>query len=114
MNKDTKQAPQKWLDRFSLFEKYGSPSSPEYQNALYSVGFTERTRYSYNFLAFLFGIVYFCALGLWRKTLSLFGILLGLSYMYSSIASHAYYLKINLICKWLRNTGNYLTLHFWI
>ncbi|MCV7192379.1 DUF2628 domain-containing protein [Mycolicibacterium brumae] len=68
-----------WRRRFAFYDAYGTPnSSPEAQQAFKALPFGTRMRISGNFLAALFGPLYFFAKGMWRKGLSLLGLGLAL------------------------------------
>jgi hypothetical protein len=69
-----------WQKRFEFFDRYGLPSStPESKAAYRSLSFGTKMRVGSNFLAFVFGPIYFVVKGMWRKGLTLFGIALALS-----------------------------------
>ena len=107
-----------WQTRFDFFRRYGSPgsTSKETRQALRAMGFWKNYRISQNFLAFLFGPVYFAIKGMWRQaltfllvgfgvvtTLSLLGVSggvfravgFGFSFMYSITANYAYFRHVN-------------------
>jgi hypothetical protein len=107
-----------WQTRFDFFRRYGSPgsASKETRQALRSMGFWKNYRISQNFLAFLFGPVYFAIKGMWRQaltfllvgfgvvtTLSLLGVSggvfravgFGFSFMYSITANYAFFRHVN-------------------
>ncbi|AHG21670.1 hypothetical protein Z042_20195 [Chania multitudinisentens RB-25] len=110
----------KWKARFALFDSAGGDiNSPQYKDAIKNMKFFERIKHTSNIFAFFFGIIYFCILGLWKKGLVLFGVILvlnvilfavesviganldpiarGLNFAYagasSVIANYAYYIK---------------------
>lgn len=112
---------EKWQNRFRFFHRYGTnPSAPEYRAAIKALPARQRILVNANFFAFFFGLFYLLFLGLWRKCLSLFGlivisaiivtiieILLGVregafnlpfslawSFVCSMIANRAYYLHV--------------------
>jgi uncharacterized protein DUF2628 len=61
-----------WHQRFTFFDTYGLPSSsPRARDAFKELSWWTRSRMSWNFLAFLFGPLYFFAKGMWRKGLVL-------------------------------------------
>lgn len=76
---DFSQYSPKWQFRFGFFDRYGGPKSPEYKQAFKALKFGERIKVQSNFYAFFFGFIYFFILGLWRKALSLVGIVVVLS-----------------------------------
>ena len=57
-----------WKSKFHLLEKAGGPKMPE----LKALAFGERMKITLNFLAFLFGPIYYIVKGMWRKGLALF------------------------------------------
>ena len=64
-----------WQMRFDFFNTYGLPSStPEAKAAYRALPFGTKLRLGPNFLAFLFGPIYFFVKGMWRKGLTLLGI----------------------------------------
>ncbi len=70
--------PKKWQIRFAFFDKYGAPSTPEFQAAFKTEKPMRRVLLNMNFTAFLFGLIYFFVLGLWRKNLVLLAIFVGI------------------------------------
>jgi hypothetical protein len=56
----------KWKDRFRAIERAGGPSLPQFQK----LSFRERSSIQFNWLAFIFGPLYFLAKGLWRQTIA--------------------------------------------
>lgn len=63
---------EKWRDRFKFFNQHGLPGMDSYRAALGQLSFSRRTRIHCNGYAFIFGFLYFCILGLWKKGLVLF------------------------------------------
>ena len=64
-----------WRKRFDFFDTYGLPnSSPEAKAAFKALSFGARMQIGSNFLAFLFGPLYFFVKGMWRKGLTLLGL----------------------------------------
>jgi len=63
-----------WKRRFRKIEQAGGPGLPNFRD----LSFGERFGLNFNFLAFLFGPIYFLAKGLWRQALSYFGIAIGI------------------------------------
>lgn len=61
----------KWKKKFDFYEENGVPGSPGYRKALAKAPFPMRMSLSMNAMAFIFGVVYFCVLGLWKKGLML-------------------------------------------
>jgi hypothetical protein len=107
-----------WQTRFDFFRRYGSPgsTSKETRQALRAMGFWKNYRISQNFLAFLFGPIYFAIKGMWRQALTFLAIwagtatvlaLLGASNdvfraagfgfaaLYSLTANYAYFRHVN-------------------
>ncbi len=72
--KMNKELSEKWQERFSFFDKYGSPKTPEFKAAYKELAFGKRILIGMNIWAFFFGFIYFLILGLWRKALTLFAI----------------------------------------
>ncbi|WP_109077442.1 DUF2628 domain-containing protein [Aggregatibacter kilianii] len=71
-----KELSPKWQKRFDFFDKYGTRSnSPEYKAAYKALPFKEKLSLQQNFIAFFFGLFYFFILGLWRKNITLIGII---------------------------------------
>lgn len=60
-----------WQKKFDFYEENGVPGSPGYRKALAKSPFPMQISLSMNAMAFIFGIVYFCVLGLWKKGLML-------------------------------------------
>ncbi|MBN6065955.1 DUF2628 domain-containing protein [Aggregatibacter actinomycetemcomitans] len=117
-----KELSPKWQKRFDFYNKYGTnSSSPEYKAGYKALSFKDKVSLNQNFIAFFFGAIYFFVLGLWRKNLTLIGIIivsgvisyfvedamqlseeqirnidkgfqLGFAVLYSLIANKAYYL----------------------
>jgi hypothetical protein len=105
-----------WRWKFDFYNTYGQPgSSPAAKAAFRALPFGKRLRLASNFLAFLFGPIYFFVKGMWRKGLSLLGIWIvvmvilaalhipdnwvrafgiGLAAMAMSLANYAYYLHV--------------------
>ncbi|MGJ0636499.1 DUF2628 domain-containing protein [Xenorhabdus bovienii] len=109
---DVSKYPEKWQERFKFFEQYSSPASKEFKVGIKNIPQKKRILININWLAFIFGIFYFLAIGLWKKGLILFifSILLAigvtsisetliygtmpLTYiMWGFTANYAYYLK---------------------
>jgi len=65
-----------WRRRFEFFDAHGAPNSPEFREAYRHAGDPRRERILRNGFGFLFGPVYFIALGMWRRALTLIGIVL--------------------------------------
>jgi Protein of unknown function (DUF2628) len=57
-----------WKLRFMLMQKAGGPSMRQ----LKALSFSERMKISFNFLAFLFGPLYYVSKGMWKKGLAFF------------------------------------------
>ncbi|PHM31153.1 DUF2628 domain-containing protein [Xenorhabdus innexi] len=71
---DTSKYTKTWQERFEFFEKNGAPSSKEHQAAFKKLSFSKRTKINMNFFAFFFGLLYFIALGMWKKGLAILGV----------------------------------------
>ncbi|MUL82459.1 DUF2628 domain-containing protein [Mycobacterium sp. CBMA247] len=105
-----------WQKRFDFFNAYGLPNStPEAKAAYRALSFGARLQIGSNFLAFFFGPLYFIVKGMWRKGLTLLGIVvaatvilavlnvpdgvargagIGLAAVAMSLANYAYYLHV--------------------
>ncbi|MCB0930225.1 MAG: DUF2628 domain-containing protein [Mycobacterium sp.] len=80
------ELPEIWQRRFAFFDAYGQPnSSPEARAAFRALPFGTRMRLNSNFLAFLFGPIYFFVKGMWRKGLSLLAIGLAIGVLLSGV-----------------------------
>ncbi|BBY55523.1 DUF2628 domain-containing protein [Mycobacterium koreense] len=67
--------PDAWRSRFEFFDAYGLQTTTLAAREAYkALPITRRLRISSNFLAFLFGPIYFFVKGMWRKGLALLGI----------------------------------------
>ncbi|MFR9751414.1 DUF2628 domain-containing protein [Nocardia sp. 004] len=65
----------RWQERFAFYDAYGIPgSTPAAREAYRALPIGKRIMLNSNFLAFLFGPIYFFVKGMWRKGLTLFGI----------------------------------------
>lgn len=71
--------PPSWRSRFDFFDAYGPPAEPPAREAMKRLPFGQRTRITFNPLAFFFGPIYFAVKGMWRKGLMLFAVTLVLS-----------------------------------
>jgi len=68
----------KWRERFKFFETYGAPNSPQARAEPWEA----RALINANFLGLLFGPIYFLVLGMWRRALTLTGIVYLISVIY--------------------------------
>lgn len=107
--------PKKWQDRFAFFDAHGAPNTPTYKAAIKALP-SGKMKINFNWLAWLFGPIYFFVLGMWRRALTCIGlcIVLGiitcvlpdkigdvvsrgggiaLSLFYGLSANYGYYLK---------------------
>jgi hypothetical protein len=66
---------QGWYERFAIIDKAGGPSLPK----LKELSFGERWKISFNFLAYIFGPIYYAIKGMWRKGLSLLAISIAMA-----------------------------------
>jgi hypothetical protein len=66
-NIDALDVSDKWKQKFRIFEKAGGPKLPRFKE----LAARERSKITFNILAFLFGPFYYLAKGMWRKALSL-------------------------------------------
>ncbi|MEV6774034.1 DUF2628 domain-containing protein [Nocardia sp. NPDC051030] len=70
----------RWQQRFAFYDAYGLPgSSPAARDAYKALPFTQKIMLNSNFLAFLFGPIYFFVKGMWRKGLTLLGAIVVVS-----------------------------------
>lgn len=108
--------PQAWQSRFDFFDAYGLQTSSLHAREAYkALPFTARLQITSNGPAFLFGPLYFFVKGMWRKGLSLLGIIVvvgmtatalglpdqvasavgtGLAVLVMVTANYAYYLHV--------------------
>ncbi|KAF1006476.1 MAG: hypothetical protein GAK28_02494 [Luteibacter sp.] len=77
----------KWQARFSFFDRFGGPSSPEYKAELKKLPFKEKLIVNANIFAFFFGPIYFFILGLWKKALVLIGLVIAVSILLSIVGA---------------------------
>ncbi|NNH74707.1 DUF2628 domain-containing protein [Nocardia uniformis] len=64
----------RWQERFAFYDTYGIPgSTPAARDAYRALPFGQKIMLNSNFLAFLFGPIYFFVKGMWRKGLTLLG-----------------------------------------
>ena len=63
-----------WQRRFAFFREHGSPLIEEGAKALQQLPFWTASSIRFNIWGFLLGPVYFFALGLWRRGVSMFGV----------------------------------------
>lgn len=61
----------KWKARFFAIDRAGGVKLPRFKE----LSVSQRMSVNFNFLAFLFGPVYYATKGMWRKGLALFGVL---------------------------------------
>jgi len=66
----------KWRERFEFFETYGALSSPEARAAYKALPFKKKLLINNSWLGFFFGPIYFAVLGMWRRALTLLGVVL--------------------------------------
>ncbi|MCL2649096.1 MAG: DUF2628 domain-containing protein [Phycisphaerales bacterium] len=66
----------KWRTRFAFFDAFGAPNSVEARAALEAVADSgKRSLITRNWTGYLLGPIYFLALGMWRRALTLSGII---------------------------------------
>ncbi|MFP3926857.1 DUF2628 domain-containing protein [Pseudomonas sp. W5-36] len=70
---------EKWQQRFAFFDEHGGPNSPTFKPAWLKLPLRQRIKINANIIAFFFGPIYLFVLGLWKKNLTLIGILLAVS-----------------------------------
>jgi hypothetical protein len=71
---DFADLPNAWQPRFAFFHANGPTSTPEGREAYRALPFGAKMRIGTNFLAFLFGPIYFFVKGMWQKGLTLLGV----------------------------------------
>lgn len=71
---------EKWKYRFSFYDRYGFPGfwsvKPEYKKAIKELTFRQKATIGMNFYAFFFSFIYLFILGLWKKAILVFFLLL--------------------------------------
>ena len=86
-----------WQRRFAFFDQYGVPNStPQARAAYRALGFGEKLRLNSNFLALLFGPLYFIAKGMWRK---------GVTFLIAGLAAMAVLTVLNVPDSFVRPVG---------
>ncbi|MBV7569634.1 DUF2628 domain-containing protein [Pseudomonas sp. PDM27] len=70
----------KWQERFTFFDQYGAPKSPDFKRGFKQLPARKRILINLNFIAFFFGPIYFFVLGLWKKNLAIIAIIVALSF----------------------------------
>lgn len=110
----------KWRERFEFFETNGPLTSPEAREAFKALPRGKKRLINMSWLGLFFGPFYFLRLGMWRRSITLWGILLasivvettfeaitgidvpagvdlgincGLGMLYAMSVNYAYYLK---------------------
>ena len=110
-----------WQARFAFYDKYGSPGTKEFKTAIKDLSFSKKFLFTGNWIAFFFGFIYLFVLGLWKKNLSLAGMMIltgfilgiieimigkdlprgmdmgiGIAFgiLYMQVANYGYYLKV--------------------
>lgn len=89
---------EKWQQRFAFFDEHGAPNSPTFKPALLKLPFKQKIRINANIIAFFFGPIYLFVLGLWKKNLTLIGILIALTIVteiFYSATNFAYAKQVN-------------------
>ena len=75
-----------WQRRFAFYRAYGWPFTGEGAAALRKMPFATARALSFNVWGFLFGPIYYYALGLWKRGTSL----LGLAVVFSIVCQHLF------------------------
>ncbi|TCV95975.1 uncharacterized protein DUF2628 [Luteibacter rhizovicinus] len=70
---------EKWKARFAFFDQFGAPNTPEYKAELKTLPFGKKILINTNIWAFFFGPIAMAVMGIWRKALSLLGIIIAVS-----------------------------------
>lgn len=74
---------EKWKLRFQFFNDYGYPGvfiqTKEWRDAYRKLPFLKRFKIGFNVFAVFFGIIYLLILGLWKKAIVCFAILIVIS-----------------------------------
>jgi hypothetical protein len=70
----------RWQERFDFFAEYGAPNgTAAARSAIRELPWGKRIAITSNFVAFLFGPLYFFAKGMWRKGITVSGASLALA-----------------------------------
>lgn len=110
---------EKWQQRFAFFDEHGAPNSPTFKPAWLKLPLRQRIKINANIIAFFFGPIYLFVLGLWKKNLTMIGILLAVSFVseiFYSATDFAYAKQldfaegfvINAFYAWTANYSYYL------
>lgn len=110
----------KWQERFAFFDANGGPNDSRFKPAFKALKLGKKILININFIAWFFGPIYLFVLGLWKKNLTLLGVMLltyvivgavfaimgkefpavidrglgiGFAIMYGRVTNYAYYLK---------------------
>ncbi len=67
----------KWRERFAFFEANGPLTSPKAREAFKALPRGKQRLINMNWLGFFFGPFYFLRLGMWRRAVTLWGIMLA-------------------------------------
>lgn len=78
-SKDISQYKPKWQERFAFFDAHGAPNAPGYKPALKQLPYGKKVLVNFNIIAFFFGPIYLFVLGLWKKNLTVIGIIIAVS-----------------------------------
>lgn len=71
----TRRYSSKWQQRFDVFERLQSLDAAGKKAFMKSLGWRKAGSTNFNFIAFFFGFIYFFVLGMWRRNLSMIGII---------------------------------------
>ncbi|ODR11920.1 hypothetical protein BHQ15_01095 [Mycolicibacillus koreensis] len=106
--------PDAWRSRFEFFDAYGLQTTTLAAREAYkALPLGRRLRISSNFLAFLFGPIYFFVKGMWRKGLALLGLTVavgvaGMSLNLSDSLASAFGTAMGLVAMMTANYAYYL------
>ncbi|WP_205980499.1 MULTISPECIES: DUF2628 domain-containing protein [unclassified Paraburkholderia] len=67
----------KWRERFAFFETHGPLTSPAAREVFKTLPRGKKRLINMSYLGFFFGPFYFICLGMWRRALTLWGIMLA-------------------------------------
>lgn len=97
----------RWQKKFAVIEKAGGPSWAN----LRKLPFRERSKVSFNILAFLFGPLYYLTKGMWKKAivLTLVGIiaLVALSLLFSALDIDIKMPEGAVVAAWFGSRANF-------
>ena len=75
-----------WQRRFAFFTEHGSPLSPSGAQALQKLPFMTGSSIRFNVWGFLFGPIYFLVLGIWKRAISIFALVIVVALVMEKVA----------------------------